>query len=554
MRAKKTIAISLFFAAVLFLSSCQQYSEEETPAGTVPPVQQRDPAPPPASMNQNQVHDVQSLPSRKAVLREQENEKAAIVDTFTEAYQKNGSPKIAIYMNKSLSDEIRQWQTDYRKVITGEGQSVSTGDALSTDSAGQSSVNIQINSTVANNSEMSGDADKKRTMTIETQKYLEDDQRQEFSEQLMWSLEDGVMTPFLSAKVQLIDRATILRLTAADSSDDAEARQVEIEALRNHADILVELLVNESPLTAQKSGSQISVDASSSNRTTQTSKYDELMNGVVVVETSKGTGSGFFVTSEGHVVTNKHVLADDNDKVTVKTVDGAVWNGRVLERAGRHDLALIQLTGSSQTHLAIADTQEYQTGIETLAIGTPMGLEWSVSKGILSGVRTIEGIEYLQTDTPVNSGNSGGPLISLESGKVLGINTFVVKKDIAEGLNFAIASSELRKAFPTLQISGSGQITEGYNRTTPKVDHAVNTDSKEFILKATVKDIKTGRILAVTTTADWNNYIRKLRRLYLSDSDFQLAVPTQLQEVKDIGSDFAYQIMQKLIKNWDASS
>ncbi len=84
---------------------------------------------------------------------------------------------------------------------------------------------------------------------------------------------------------------------------------------------------------------------------------------------------------------------------------------------------------------------------EVLAIGSPKGLSWSVSKGIISAVRQYGDIQVVQTDAPINSGNSGGPLIDLETGMVVGINTFGFRKDLAEGLNFAVAADEIRETF-----------------------------------------------------------------------------------------------------------
>lgn len=185
-----------------------------------------------------------------------------------------------------------------------------------------------------------------------------------------------------------------------------------------------------------------------------------------------------------------------------------------------------------------------------MAIGTPMGLEWSVSKGIVSGVRSLDGVEYLQTDTPINSGNSGGPLISLESGKVLGVNTFTVKKDIAEGLNFAIASNEIRNAFPELQISQQSNQGGSYNDTSVPEQKKVVFNPNRYEFKATAKDIRSGRILANTTTSSWNNIKRFSRSAYLIDNDFHLTANTQMQEVKYMGADFSYEIMLELLKAW----
>ena len=92
-----------------------------------------------------------------------------------------------------------------------------------------------------------------------------------------------------------------------------------------------------------------------------------------------------------------------------------------------------------------------------IAIGTPKGLEWSVTKGVVSAIRTNkeikdkkspQGIRVIQTDAGVNPGNSGGPLVCVKSGRVVGVNTYKMVGFVIEGLNFAISSQELQKAFP----------------------------------------------------------------------------------------------------------
>jgi len=88
-----------------------------------------------------------------------------------------------------------------------------------------------------------------------------------------------------------------------------------------------------------------------------------------------------------------------------------------------------------------------------LAIGTPEGFDWSITKGIVSAWRPSANCTLIQTDTAINRGNSGGPLISLKTGKVVGVNTLAFKKHIAEGLNFAVSSQDIIESFPEIQKS-----------------------------------------------------------------------------------------------------
>lgn len=182
--------------------------------------------------------------------------------------------------------------------------------------------------------------------------------------------------------------------------------------------------------------------------TVPNSIYDELMGCVVVIKSNKGIGSGFFVSRNGLIVTNAHVI-EGNSRVSVIMRDKKVLFGSVMAIDKNRDLALISVTGTDYPSLAIGDIEkEGSIGNEVIAIGVPQGLGWSLSKGVISAIRNSEGIILVQTDTAINKGNSGGPLINMNTGRVIGINAFIFKKEIATGLNFAVCSCELKKAFP----------------------------------------------------------------------------------------------------------
>lgn len=86
-------------------------------------------------------------------------------------------------------------------------------------------------------------------------------------------------------------------------------------------------------------------------------------------------------------------------------------------------------------------------GADVLAVGAPEGFSWTVSKGIVSAIRDAGGLRIIQTDAPINRGNSGGPLILIESGRVIGVNTLKLRRDGAEGLGFAVSAQNVRAAF-----------------------------------------------------------------------------------------------------------
>ncbi len=176
------------------------------------------------------------------------------------------------------------------------------------------------------------------------------------------------------------------------------------------------------------------------------SRYDDYLNAVVVIRSGSGTGSGFLVSRDGKIITNAHVV-DGEDSVSVKTRNGKVLMGSVISCDENRDLALVQIKGNDFTCLTLDDGTNAGAGNDVIAIGTPEGLSWSLSRGIVSARRKSEGVAYIQTDAPINHGNSGGPLIDLKSGMVVGINTFGFQKDTTEGLGFAVQSTEALRVF-----------------------------------------------------------------------------------------------------------
>lgn len=187
----------------------------------------------------------------------------------------------------------------------------------------------------------------------------------------------------------------------------------------------------------------------SKTRANSDSIYTSYFNSVVVVSTGDGFGSGFFVKKSGYIITNEHVVSGSS-KVNITLYDKSSLSADVIEVNKSKDLALLKTNGSSFPCLRVEDASNVKVGEDVIAIGIPKGLDWSVSKGIISAVRDYEGnTTIIQTDTAVNPGNSGGPLISSRTGKVVGIVTSKLLE--VEGLNFAVASSEIFKAFPSLK-------------------------------------------------------------------------------------------------------
>ncbi|HEY0976636.1 MAG TPA: trypsin-like peptidase domain-containing protein [Flavobacteriales bacterium] len=174
-----------------------------------------------------------------------------------------------------------------------------------------------------------------------------------------------------------------------------------------------------------------------------------LVKGVVTVETKNGHGSGFLVTNDGYILTNAHVVENDA-LVKVRFHQGFALDGQVVKVNRDFDVALIKTPGADLPSLAIGDDAGLMLGEEIFAIGTPLDekLGQSVTRGIMSGRREIEGRSYLQTDVSINPGNSGGPLID-ENGKVVGVATLKISAKGVEGIGFGVPIS---KALEMLNI------------------------------------------------------------------------------------------------------
>lgn len=180
-------------------------------------------------------------------------------------------------------------------------------------------------------------------------------------------------------------------------------------------------------------------------RETAESPYGKYFDSVVIVRHDNSIGSGFFVSDDGLIVTCRHVVGG-NQTVTVQRRDGSSLEGAVIATDPERDLALIRIPGSGYHALRLLDDVP-TIGDEVIAIGTPEGVPWSVSKGIVSGLRSARAARLVQTDAAISPGSSGGPLIETRSGRVAGINFMIMGGPQAEKMNFAISSAEVTTAF-----------------------------------------------------------------------------------------------------------
>lgn len=173
------------------------------------------------------------------------------------------------------------------------------------------------------------------------------------------------------------------------------------------------------------------------------SRLTDFLKSSVIVKVEDGHGSGVIISEEGHIVTAYHVVAGAK-KIQVIMDDGAKVDADVIRISKQADLALLKVNRRNLVPLPLVDSKDIEIGIDVWAMGTPKTLELgqTVTRGILSSHRLANSVQYLQTDVSVNSGNSGGALIS-RNGDVLGIVTSKLAGVGTEGLGFAISSYEI---------------------------------------------------------------------------------------------------------------
>ncbi len=162
-------------------------------------------------------------------------------------------------------------------------------------------------------------------------------------------------------------------------------------------------------------------------------------------------GSGFFITRNGIVATNAHVV-EGAARVVVR------WRGqtgaaeRILRFDAKYDLITLQTSFSNSPAVALGDSELVTVGQDVIVLGSPQGLEGTVSTGILSGVRNLEGVKFLQITAPISPGSSGGPVFNT-GGRVIGIATATVAR--GQNLNFALPINLLRDLGPSsIMFSG----------------------------------------------------------------------------------------------------
>lgn len=181
-------------------------------------------------------------------------------------------------------------------------------------------------------------------------------------------------------------------------------------------------------------------------------------------QVQRGVGSGFITSADGQIITNAHVVAGA-DEVQVTLTDGRSFTGRVMGADEVTDVAVIKIEANNLPTVAISDSDKLQTGEWAIAIGNPLGLDSTVTAGIISATgrssREVgvpdKRVDFIQTDAAINPGNSGGPLLNL-NGEVIGVNTAIIQG--AQGIGFAIPINTVQRI--STQLIETGRVEHAY--------------------------------------------------------------------------------------------
>jgi serine protease Do len=204
---------------------------------------------------------------------------------------------------------------------------------------------------------------------------------------------------------------------------------------------------------------------------------DNDSSNTALLSKQRATGSGFLLSADGYIVTNNHVVRGARrvqvrlpaarqviaGRHSILKPEGELLDAKVIGLDRETEIAVLKIEASDLPHLTLGDSENLRQGQLVLAFGNPLGLEGSVSMGIVSSVarqvKPEDPMIYIQTDAPINPGNSGGPLIDAD-GNVMGINTFILSQSGgSEGIGFAIPSNIVKNVYS--QIRKEGHVHRG---------------------------------------------------------------------------------------------
>jgi putative serine protease PepD len=233
-----------------------------------------------------------------------------------------------------------------------------------------------------------------------------------------------------------------------------------------------------SPLQATTSTVSNGKPATVLDRSSLSSIASSVQPTVVVVDTGNAEGSGVIISADGYIVTNNHVVSGARgDTVTVTFNSGKRVEARIVGTDAKTDLAVVKASATGLTYATWGDSDAVQVGDTVLAIGSPLGLQGSVTAGIISALHrtiTVGGEQQtqdnssrttigdaIQTDAPINPGNSGGALVNM-NGQVIGINSAIATSGSTGNIGVGFAISSNRAKAVAEQIIKGGKVSHPY--------------------------------------------------------------------------------------------
>ncbi|MGY2979118.1 HhoA/HhoB/HtrA family serine endopeptidase [Thermostichus sp. OS-CIW-31] len=216
----------------------------------------------------------------------------------------------------------------------------------------------------------------------------------------------------------------------------------------------------------------------------------------------QGTGSGFIISPDGQIITNAHVV-EGSDKVTVTLKDTRSFDGQVIGSDPVTDIAVVKINAQNLPTVKLGRSETLEPGQWAIAIGNPLGLDNTVTAGIISALGRSSGeirvpdkrVSFIQTDAAINPGNSGGPLLNAQ-GEVIGVNTAIIQG--AQGLGFAIPIETAQRV--ANQLITRGKVDHPYLgirmlTLTPELKERLNQDPNSRILITVDQGVLIGEVI-----------------------------------------------------------
>src|SRR3954447_14146042 len=232
-------------------------------------------------------------------------------------------------------------------------------------------------------------------------------------------------------------------------------------------------LHDDSPTVRTITNTRTVAAANTSATMTPHDVYESAKDSVAYITTGSGTGSGFVVSTDGYIVTNAHVVEDNQGTIKAKVGDGKQLNAKLVGEDASTDLALLKVDASNLKPLALGDSSGVEVGDPAYAIGNPFGLDRTLTVGVISALQreitspnnfTID--DVIQTDAAINPGNSGGPLFNA-AGQVIGVNSQIESPNTSTsgqagnvGIGFAIPANTVKNVVD--QLRANGKVSHAY--------------------------------------------------------------------------------------------